>query len=261
MTAIPLSESGLKNAKRALINAFEGVKSMHLSEALAAACGYQSHAALLVDLAAQDPTDPDFVLLDDKAFIDRLGQLDPSIADMEDDGVGWFEFIRYPSPDEVIKTLAPRYYGEPYKGPRQHAWRNALVSAINAGIAQRHFTVRQGGNRWPGADDRGRGQQQIYRFEIDGIPAIAAAGNAGWDEVSIHVAFWPTDDADRWIVAGNAGFLAGELFAQGWLERRDGAWLQFSAKPLLWCRKAKLDRAAGLSVRPRGYADRGAFKM
>jgi hypothetical protein len=46
--------------------------------------------------------------------------------------------------------------------------------------------------------------------------------DAGFDELSIHVAVNPKDD---WVKASNAGFNAGDLFASTWLEREKGAWI------------------------------------
>ncbi len=254
MTAIAFTETSLRNAKRALVAAMPDAKSAHLSEALAAACGFGTHAALLQALAEHDQSDPDFILLDDAAFDARLCALDPSMRVEEDDGLGWFDWIAYPSNDEVIQTRSPRFDGEPYKGKRLLAWRNAMVAAINAGIEQRLFNVRPGDNRWPGAKD---GSHFVYEFTVNGIPGIASVDDASWDELSIHVALWPSSTAREWVFAGNAGFLAGEVFAQGWLERRKGAWLQSSGKPGFWCRKSKLALVAGLAIRPRGFAERG----
>jgi hypothetical protein len=147
---------------------------------------------------------------------------------------------------------------------RDRAWRNAMVAGINAGLAQRLFSVRPGDNRWRGAtseDDHRRGETHIFRFALGDIPAIASVFDASWDELSIHVAFWPAPDGERWIGAFNADFRAGELFASGWLERRRGAWLQASSKPELSCRKSRLATVATLAVEPRGYADRGSFML
>lgn len=47
----------------------------------------------------------------------------------------------------------------------------------------------------------------------------------------------------------------------GWMERKDGAWLQFSGKPVFNCRKHRLQRAADAKVEAYAYSDRGNFKM
>jgi hypothetical protein len=58
------------------------------------------------------------------------------------------------------------------------------------------------------------------------------------------------------VKASNAGFHAGEVFASGWLEKREGAWLQVSSgSPTgnsFACRKDRLSTVAAISVRPKG---------
>jgi hypothetical protein len=92
-------------------------------------------------------------------------------------------------------------------------------------------------------------------------PAAAWVGDAGFDELSIHVALWPSQEAERWLVVNNAGFQAGEAFAIGWLERRKGAWLQFGGTPLLTCRTPRLGTIAVVDVEPDGYADHGKLMI
>jgi hypothetical protein len=212
MTAIALTESSLLNAKRALSAGLPTEKSSHLTEALAAACGYQTHAALLAALRGGNEADPDFVLLDDASFVRRLSQLTGG-ADVRKNGFAGFERLEYPSRHEIVRTQSKRWKGIRFKSTRGRAWRNAMVAAINAGISQRLFSVRPGDNRWPGASetsDHKPREPHAYRFMIGDIPAVASVSDAGWDELSIHVALWPTARGDYWIVALNAGFLASE---------------------------------------------------
>lgn len=260
MTAIAFTEAALLNVKRGLRGSFPERKSAHLTEGLAAACGYRTHAALLDALAKSNPSDPDVILLDDEALMRRLYELEgepiPNDEDFE-----WFEFIGYPDESAVIKTRTAGWYELEYKTTRQRAWRNLMVSAINVGIERRLFTLRPGDNRWPAEIKDGRRESFSYRFEVAGVPAIASVSDAGWDELNIHSAMWPTPDADRWIGVGLARFLPGEAVASGWLERRDGAWLQYNGRPELHCRAALVKQVADLVVPARGYADRGDFRM
>jgi hypothetical protein len=260
MTAIAFTENSLLNAKRALVASFPDEKSTHLTEALAAACGYGSHAALRADMLRQNSADPDFILLDDEAFIRRLNALTNTATSPNED-FGWFELLNYPSKDDVISTQSMLGEDAQYGTVRARAWRNAMVSAINAGISRRLFSVRPGDNRWPDAGDPTRREAHVFQFEIETIPAVGAVSDAGFDELSIHVALWPTPEAMDFARAYNAGFAAGEVFASGWLERRDGAWLQYPRKPDLRCRSHRLATLAALDIRPKGYADRGSFKM
>ncbi|WCK21758.1 hypothetical protein [Agrobacterium tumefaciens] len=111
------------------------------------------------------------------------------------------------------------------------------------------------------ACDGHRRETQVFHIEIDGIPAIGTVSDAGFDELSVHVALWPTPEAIVRARAFNAGFAAGDAFASGWLERRDGARLQYSRKPHFRCRNHRLSQLAELDIRPKGYSDRGSFKM
>lgn len=130
------------------------------------------------------------------------------------------------------------------------AWRNMMVAGINAGLEQGVFGLQPGDNRWEGDD-------AIYRFAFGGLPAIACVRDIGYGELSVHVAIEPTAHAERHIRAVNAGFVAGEGFASGWLERESGAWLQTSRTPMGSIRNALLDRVADARPAPRGYADSG----
>ncbi len=108
---------------------------------------------------------------------------------------------------------------------RKKAWRNMIVAGVNAGLEQKLFTLEAGGNLWPeyqpgdGKSDANAGSgAHYYSFDFPGgIPVQAYVKDAGFDELSIRVAFWPTGE---FMECPNAGFLAGEVYAVGWLERR-----------------------------------------
>jgi len=141
------------------------------------------------------------------------------------------------------------------RGPRKlAAWRNMMVAGINAGLEQGMFGLSPEDNRWDG-------DEAVYRFAFDDLPAIACVRDIGYGELSVHVAIEPTERAERHIRAYNAGFVAGEAFASGWLERESGAWLQTSRSPTGSIRNALLDRVADAPLTPLGYADRGRVMM
>ncbi|WP_342723877.1 hypothetical protein AAFG07_32985 [Bradyrhizobium sp. B097] len=262
MTAIPLTESALTCVKRAVRLDYPNYKSSHLTEAIAAACGYASHAALRAHMAGRAAERPDFALLEELPFLRRLAAV--TGVPMSDDDLRGFSFDRlsYEGPD-VIRTASKGAAKVKYDGSsRRRAWRNAMVAGINAGIDKGLFTPRAGENNWPPPDPRYGDTGRSYRFNIGDIPAVAYVHDAGYDELSVHVALWPTADCERWIGVVNADFRAGDLLASGWLERRDGAWLQVSdSAPHFRCRKQRLDQAASLEIRPKGYADGGSFKF
>lgn len=68
-----LTPENLKAAKRSLVASIAGAKSTHLTEALAAAFGYRTHAALLGDLILDDPIS---VRFDEQLFRRRLQELE-----------------------------------------------------------------------------------------------------------------------------------------------------------------------------------------
>lgn len=257
MTAIALTDASLRATKRALVSVLPDAKSAHISEALAFAGGFRTQAALLAALGTQNLSDPDIILLDDAAFLRRLLELDSSQNGLIDDPV-WFDELDYSGDPGVFRTYSPGADEIDYESPRLKAWRNAMVAGINEAIARRLFTIRAGDNRWPGAEDK---RSVRFRFEIEGIPAAASVRDGGFDELHINVALWPTPEWERWISVSNAGFHGGEVFASGWLERQDGAWLQVGEKPLFKCRRSRLQATAALTVASTGYADRGPFRL
>lgn len=73
MVALRLTEANLKHVKRELLRSYKGIKSSHLTEALAVAAGYRTHAALqtMISSAASVPV----VHLDERGWLTRLDQL------------------------------------------------------------------------------------------------------------------------------------------------------------------------------------------
>jgi len=135
---------------------------------------------------------------------------------------------------------------------RERAWRNIMVSAINEGLRRKLFSLRPGDNQWPN-----HGEPYVYTFSAyNGIEAIACIKDAGFDEISIHVALWPTKRAEEFITSCNAGFLAGEAFARGWFLRQNEAKLQGFDKGLC-CRKHLIQTIADIDMKPLSYNDKG----
>lgn len=141
------------------------------------------------------------------------------------------------------------------RGPaKKAAWRNMMVAALNAGLDQGHFGLVAEDNRWDGDD-------VIYRLDFGGLPAIAYVSDAGFGELSVHVAINPTHRAEEFISGFNAGFIVGDAFASGWFERERGAWLQTTSAPTGCIRSALLDRIVATRPNPNGFADDGRFMM
>jgi hypothetical protein len=147
---------------------------------------------------------------------------------------------------------------------RDKAWRNIIVSAVNEGLRRRVFSLKADDNRWEGwSESRGSGTvySATFDFTLDnGLPVKAYVADAGFGELAINVAVCPTDQANDFVGAYEAGFAAGEAFAAAWIERERGAWIQ-SATSSLKCRKALLEPLSSMIVRPAGYGDRGRVIM
>lgn len=167
------------------------------------------------------------------------------------DGAGPNAFINIASPP--VRRDRSGLAGS-LRGPKKlAAWRNMMVAGINAGLEQGHFGLVNDDNRW-------EGDEVVYIFAFDGLPAIACVRDIG-GELSVHVAVQPTDRAADAIRAYNAGFGAGDAFASGWLERETGTWLQTSSAPTGSIRQALLDRVAAVHLSPLGYADSGRVML
>lgn len=139
---------------------------------------------------------------------------------------------------------------------RRTAWHNMMVAAINEGVSRGIFSLRPG-DRWSNAKCKG----ESYLFKFKGIDAIAYVDDDGWDELHISVALHPIKGNERFIGFFNPGFSVGEAWASGWLERRNGSYLQVSeGKPLFCCRKNLLTKVAGMKVAAKGYKD-GPFHL
>ena len=243
MAAIALSESSVAAVKKALAKCKPNVRSSHLSEALARALRRRTHAALRADLARY-LGDPPIELLDDELLESRLKEM----GYRPEPG---FSFERLEAPG-IIRTVDPDGRGIKYRSERARARRNMMVCAINAALDQKLISLRPNDNRWPGAKNGEKGA--LFDFAMpNGLPARGYVEDAGFAELTVHVAVNPKGD---WVRAGNGGFAAGDAFARSWLERRRGAWLQ-SATTGFNCRRTLVKTLASMTVEPHGYGDRG----
>ncbi|WP_027469224.1 hypothetical protein [Deefgea rivuli] len=241
MPSIEVKASSITSAKHALLDQCPEIKSSHLSEALAAALGFRTNAALLSALPNLD-ADPPIEFLQHQLFSQRLKELGYQLSEKKAFAV--FSNIG------AIATNDDRAQYIEYKSKRDKAWRNLLVCAINAGITQKLFSLRPNDCRWEDHKHKGA----LFDFLLpNGLPARGYVQDAGFSELAIHVAVNPIDN---WVRAFNAGFSAGDAFATSWLERERGAWLQ-SATTTLSCRNNLLQPLAEIIVEPRGYGDRG----
>jgi hypothetical protein len=254
MASIPLSESALASLKKSLRSDYPAVRSSHLTEAIAAALGRKSHAALLADMAKLNGN-LEFALLEDELFDKRLQEFGyPSDIEFN------FEMFVDSIPG-IISTMPLSAFDIKYGTARESAWRNLMVCAINAGLYQKLFTLNPDNYSWAENEPKDVGRVKdgcLFDFVLPtGQPARGYVDDAGFGELTIHVAVNPTGSS---IKAWNAGFSAGEAFAAGWLEREKGAWLQ-SATTQFNCRKSLLKILADMEVHPCGFGDRGRVIM
>lgn len=248
MASIPFSASVLDALKNRVRHIYAERKSSHLTEAIAAALGFNTHAALLVELEKQT-AEPLYFLLSEEMFDSRMQALGyPADSEFT------FEDAKIPG---MISTLCSHAYKIEYSTRRKQAWRNLIICAVNEALRRRLFSLMPEDNRWPGYDPDHR-ESYLFDFSLPGdLSARVAIHDAGFDEVSVSVAVNPKGD---WVRASNAGFSAREAYATTWVERRNGAWIQ-SCDDAFRCRRHLLDALANIKVAPFGYGDRGRIMM
>lgn len=243
-----VSEAALRTLKQSAQRGIQGVSSSHLSEAVAAALGFKTHAALRAALAvhptaeAQKPSNA--------RLVQRLRQFGYAApADLQ--LLPEFEHSYSPFKTFPLRTQ---------RSPRWWVWRNLMVAAINAGIELHLFGLSEGNNWWPGgAEDSHRCVRYTYSFMFDGdLPAIASVDANSGGELSINVVLKPrkADLQPDWY----CDLSSGDAVARGWMERRLGAWLQDGGEDV-HCRRALQSRLADVAIEPAGYSDQGSFFM
>ncbi len=240
-----VSEAAVRNLKQRAERRVSGVRSAHMSEVVAAALGFRTHAALRAALggrATAEASKPS-----NARAIQRLRQLGYNAPD---------DLHLLP---ELDRSYSPfkTYPLRKQRGVRWNAWRNLMVAAINAGLEQRLFGLSPGEDWWPGADPaNGGGVRGLYRFTFDGLPATAAVAAISGDELAIHVLLDPRNEQVE--ADFNDGLDDGSACAHGWLERRLGAWIQDGGEEFS-CKRAVQARVAAVVIEPHGYADQGSF--
>jgi len=262
MTAVILTDQNICVLKRGLRALFPDVKSSYITEAFASAVGRRTHAALLADLKNSTHKDPEIILIDNRAFVAKLRSFGIKV---DDEDAFIFEWMDTPTDKPILfETVPISAHKIEYRSQRSKAWRNIMVTAINAAIEQKLISLMPGDNRWPRAKEtgpNGRGETVTYSFTFgDDIPALGYLSDAGWDELTVHAVLHPTENGESWVGVANAGFHAGEAFSSGWLERRSGFWLQSNPETLR-CRRSLLEYVANIDLKPSGYGDRGKMIM
>jgi hypothetical protein len=144
--------------------------------------------------------------------------------------------------------------GNPYKSKRAIAWRNAMVSAINAGIGQGVILRDPCGDM---RDDKSS-KKITFSFEVSGIPALGCVNYAGDYELRVSVALWPIAGREKFIEGSVLDTYVADLVASGWFERRGGGHIVTpDGYHNIHYRARRLAEASAIEVTPDGFADHG----
>lgn len=243
-----VSASALRNLKLNAERKARGISSSHLSEAIAFALGFRTHAALRAALDGRSTVE--VPKPNNARLVQRLRELGYVASD---DLRLLPEFEHSYSP---FRTLPLRTY----RSARWLAWRNLMVAAVNAGLEQRLFGLSEGENWWPGGNPEShRCARHLFRFVVDGrFDAVATVDAISGDELSVHAVLNPRDagvEPDRF-----EGLRDGDAFARAWIERRLGAWIQDGGEDFS-CKRAVQPQLAQIEIEPAGYSDQGSFFM
>lgn len=304
--------------KKRLRKALTEVSSSHLTEAVASALGYASHAALLASFSAVG------AVFDERLFYERLGELGyPSLqksnlsqlvqsaglqAKWNDQPLAvdgktakiqgvWRIVVQCPYcgrahnhggndgriPDgghrvadcisragniskgyfltrlEVVDAGALEKFKQrvnkmEYRTTKQRAWRNLMVSAVNAALQQGVFTLHPDNYAWKLGDNA----SDLFEFEVAGYRAQGHVWDGGFGEIVVHAIIGLK--APGLARTGLLTLRSCEAFGDTWVERRNGAWLQpnpsgFRCKDRIAYDLSKID------VSPTGFADRGPVML
>jgi hypothetical protein len=244
-----ISKSAIRTFKKGAQRYFDSVPSSHLSEGIAAAFDFRTHAALrsaLEGCATTETQRPS-----NSRLVQRLHQLGhTSIPD---------DLRLLPELEHSYTPFRPLPL-RTRRGVRWHAWRNLLVAAVNAGLEQNIFGLSPGENWWTGAKSKSyECKRGVYNFKVnEEMTAIASVKANSHDELYIMVILNPrkADIEPEWY----QGLSDGDAIAHCWLERRLGAWIQDGGEGFR-CRRFMHLKLANLAVEPKGYAEQGSFFM
>lgn len=242
-----VSTAAVRNLKHGAQHRVRGVSSSHLSEAIAAALGFRTHAALRAALANRPTAE---VLKPSNArLVQRLHQLGYTAVP---------ENLRLVPELEHSYSPFRNYPLRKKRSARWWAWRNLMTAAINAGLEKRLFGLAPSDNWWPGGTaENQRCQEYVYSFLVDGeLPALACVDAKAGDELSINVMLNPktAETTPNWY----HGLSSADATAHGWVERRLGVWIQ-DASDAFHCKRDLKARLAELSIDPLGYSDLGSL--
>lgn len=143
-------------------------------------------------------------------------------------------------------------------GAKDKLAQKVLVRTINELLRRDKFGLTPDENNFE--------DSPTIEFEMDGIPAVAHAHDAGHGEISIKVALWPSDQGNKFIAAALSGSAMrrkmGGFYTSAWLERKDSAWLQTSNGLTASCAKDRRKDVEALPwEEPNGFGAEGKFYL
>lgn len=242
-----VSKAALRKLKHGAQSCARGVRSSHLSEALASALGFRTHAALRAALDGR--TTVEVPKPSNARMVQRLHELGYTNIEQGQRIVPEFDQSYFAFRNAPLRKV---------RSARWRAWRNLMVMGINAGLEQRLFGLAPSENWWPGGNPDGRKcHQHAYRFVAAGdMPAVASVKSNEQGELSICVMLNPKHDDVmlEWYL----GLGSANATAHGWLERKLGAWIQDDSQAF-HCKRDLKPLLVGLNIVPAGYSDQGSF--
>lgn len=244
-----ISHTALRELKSSAQRQVSGVYSSHLSEAIAAALGFKTYAALRAKLGNNSTTEVQKP--NNQILVRRLKDLGYDTVPENLRVLPELDRSYSPFRDMPLRTK---------RSIRWHGWRNLMVAAINAGLEQRLFGLEAGQNWWLGGHKESQQCESfVFRFVLNNeIPAVVKVNVISGDEVSISVVLNPKDPHKSPYPF--SGLSEGDATAHGWVERRLGAWLQDGGEQF-HCRREYLPMLSNLMIEPAGYSDQGSFFM
>ena len=133
-----------------------------------------------------------------------------------------------------------------YKSQRARAWRNLMVSVINAALERNLASLEY-------SENEDQPKQTCFDFALaNGMQCRGCVNGTRHGELSFAVC---VNHKAEEAPSANCSLRTCDATAFGWLERKDGKWLQDSRN--ISCRRPFLTHIADLDIEPMGYSDRG----
>lgn len=138
---------------------------------------------------------------------------------------------------------------EANKGIRHTAWRNLMVSTINAALQQGLFTLKSGNFAWK-AHSSDRLGQGLFDFDVAGYRAFGYVWDAGFDGLAIHAVIGlknPAFERTSMLTLRTC-----DTFGITWMDRHADARMQACVSSFR-CRSEIASRLAEIDVQPVGF--------